>query len=129
VSTINEEAEAWAEDQFTAKVNIPAGYRPIWAKVAWSALKGKNENREFNFAFSVAGKSEGIEHKAFPTYDGVILRLSGTADWPEGVPVSGRVHGAWDGAMYLEVTLTCERTAEALDDVASSYLAGLACGL
>jgi hypothetical protein len=31
------------------------------------------------------------------------------------MPVSGRVHGAWDGAMYVEATLTCERTPEALD--------------
>src|SRR5262249_40290051 len=30
-------------------------------------------------------------------------------------PVSGRVHGAWDGAMYVEATLTCERTPEAMD--------------
>lgn len=114
VSTVNEEAEAWAEDQFTSTINIPAGYRPLWAKVAWSALRGKDENREFNFAFSVAGKSENKEHTVV-TFDGVILRLSGTADWPQGVPVSGRIHGAWDGAMYVEVTLTCERTTEALD--------------
>ena len=82
--------------------------------MAWSALQGKAENREFNFAFSVAGKSENKEHTVI-TFDGVILRLSGTADWPQGVPVSGRIHGAWDGTMYVEVTLTCERTAEALD--------------
>jgi hypothetical protein len=35
--------------------------------------------------------------------------------WPQGVPVSGRVHGAWDGAMYVQITLTCRRTAEAYD--------------
>jgi hypothetical protein len=114
-STTNEDAEAWAEDQFASTINIPAGYRPLWGKVAWSALRGKNENREFNFAFSLGGKSEGIEHTAFPTYDGVILQFSGKADWPQGMPVSGRVHGAWDGAMYVEATITCERTPEAFD--------------
>lgn len=113
-STTNEDAEAWAEDQFSSIINIPAGYRPLWGKVAWSGLKGKNENREFNFAFSLGGKSQGVEHKV-PTYDGVYLQFSGTADWPQGMPVSGRVHGAWDGAMYVEATLTCERTPEALD--------------
>ena len=99
-STTNEEAEAWAEDQFSATINVPAGYRPILAHVVWSGLKGKKENREFNFAFSVGAQSEAPEKEyTIPTYDGVLLRLSGY-DWPQGVPVSGRVHGAWDGAMY-----------------------------
>jgi hypothetical protein len=31
------------------------------------------------------------------------------------VPVSGRVHGAWDGAMYVQATLSCMRTTEAMD--------------
>jgi len=114
VSKLNEEDDAWAEDQFTATINVPDGYRPTWAKVAWSALRGENENREFNFAFSVGGRSQNIEHTV-PTYDGVVLQLPGNADWPQGVPASGRVHGAWDGAMYVQVTLTCVRTAEALD--------------
>ena len=104
----------WGEDQFTSMINVPAGYRPTWAKVAWSGLRGKYENREFNFAFSVAGRSQGIEHTV-ATYDGVVLRLQADSDWPQGVPVSGRVHGAWDGAMYVQVTLSCIRTAEALD--------------
>jgi hypothetical protein len=114
VSKLNEEDEQWGEDQFASMINIPGGYRPTWAKVAWSALEGKNEDREFNFAFSVAGRSEGIEHTV-ATYDGVVLRLRGDSDWPQGVPVTGRVHGAWDGAMYVQVTLSCVRTAEALD--------------
>jgi len=114
-STTNEEAEAWAEDQFSATINVPAGYRPILAHVVWSGLKGKKENREFNFAFSVGAQSEAPEKEyTIPTYDGVLLRLSGY-DWPQGVPVSGRIHGAWDGAMYVQMRLTCERTTEALD--------------
>jgi hypothetical protein len=113
-STTNEDVDQWAEDQFTATMNIPAGYRPGWAKVAWSALRGKQENREFNFAFSVGGKSQGIEHTV-NTYDGVVLQLDTGYDWPQGVPVSGRLHGAWDGAMYIQVTLKCVRTPEALD--------------
>jgi hypothetical protein len=113
-STLNEDADAWAEDQFTATINVPAGYRPVWTKVAWSGLRGKDENREFNFAFSVGGKSQGIEHTV-NTYDGVVLQLDAAYDWPQGVPVSGRLHGAWDGAMYAQVTLRCLRTSEALD--------------
>jgi hypothetical protein len=113
-STINEDAEAWGEDQFSATINIPAGYRPVWAKVGWSGLVGKQENRGFNFAFAIGGKSQGIEHTV-NTYDGVVLQLDADSDWPQGVPVSGRVHGAWDGAMYVQATLKCMRTAEALD--------------
>jgi len=114
VSKTNEDDEQWGEDQFTSMISIPAGYRPLGAKVAWSGLRGKTENREFNFAFSVGGKSEGIEHTVV-TYDGVVLRLPTTSDWPQGVPVSGRIHGSWDGAMYVQVTLSCMRTSEALD--------------
>jgi hypothetical protein len=113
-STVNEDAEAWAEDQFTSTINIPAGYRPTWAKVAWSGLRGKEENREFNFAFSIAGKSQGIEHTVV-TYDGVVLGLDTEFDWPQGVPISGRLHGTWDGAMYVQANLKCVRTSEALD--------------
>lgn len=113
-STLNEDAENWAEDQFSATINIPAGYRPTWAKVAWSGLQGKKENREFNFAFSVGGKSEGIEHTVV-TYDGVVLNLDAEFNWPQGVPISGRLHGAWDGAMYVQANLKCVRTKEALD--------------
>jgi hypothetical protein len=113
-STVNEDAEAWAEDQFSSTINIPAGYRPLWGKVAWSALEGK-PNQEFNFAFSLGGKSQNNVEFTDRTYDGVFLQFSGKADWPQGMPVSGRVHGAWDGAMYVEATLTCERSPEALD--------------
>jgi hypothetical protein len=114
-STINEEAEAWAEDQFSSTINIPAGYRPLWGKVAWSGLVSTKEKRQFNFAFSLGGKSQNNVEHTVPTYDGVLLQFSGKADWPQGMPVSGRVHGAWDGAMYVEATLTCERTPEAMD--------------
>jgi hypothetical protein len=113
-STINEDAENWAEDQFSAIINIPTGYRPTWSKVAWSGLQGKKENREFNFAFSIAGKSQGIEHTVV-TYDGVVLNLDAQFDWPQGVPISGRLRGTWDGAMYVQATLKCVRTQEALD--------------
>ena len=62
------------------------------------------------------GRSEGKESPTWCENEaGVVLRLRGDADWPQGVPVSGRVHGAWDGAMYVQVTLSCMRTAEALD--------------
>ena len=114
VSKLNEEDEGWGEDQFAQMINIPAGYRPTWAKVGWSGLRGKTENREFNFAFAIGGKSQGIEHETV-TYDGVVLQMPATADWPQGVPISGRVHGAWDGAMYVQATLSCMRTAEALN--------------
>jgi hypothetical protein len=114
VSKLNEDDDAWGEDQFTSTINIPKGYRPTWAKVAWSGLQGKSENRDFNFAFSIAGLSQGIEHTT-PTYDGVVLRLRGDSDWPQGVPVAGRVHGAWDGAMYVQATVSCTRTTEAMD--------------
>src|SRR5262249_8175604 len=60
-STINEEAEAWGEDQFASTINIPAGYLPLWAKVAWSALVSDKETRQFDFAFSVGGQSAYIE--------------------------------------------------------------------
>lgn len=114
-STINEEAEAWAEDQFSSTINIPAGYRPLWGKVAWSGLQSTKETRQFNFAFSLGGKSQNNVEHTVATYDGVPLQFSGKADWPQGMPVSGRIHGAWDGAMYVEATLTCERTPEAMD--------------
>lgn len=117
VSTANEEAEQWAEDQFTETVNVPAGYTPEWARVAWSALQGKEENREFNFAFAVGGISEPPADKEHTvnTYNGVVLQMPVGTTWPQGVPVTGRVHGAWDGAMYVQITLTCRRTAEAYD--------------
>jgi hypothetical protein len=112
VSTENEDDNQWAEDQFTALINIPEGYRPEWAKVAWSALQG--EGSEFNFAFSVGGRSQNQEHRV-PTFDGVVLQLPLGESWPNGVPVSGRVHGHWDSCMYVQATLRCARTAEALD--------------
>jgi hypothetical protein len=110
-----EDKEAGAKGAFTGSINIPAGYRPTWAKVAWSALSGKNEeNPRFNFSFALAGKSQNnVEHTVL-TQDGVVLQLSGN-EWPEGVTVSGRVRGAWDGAMYVHVNLNCVRTTEALD--------------
>jgi hypothetical protein len=111
-STTNESEDQWGEDQFTSTIKIPDGYRPIWAKVAWSALQGTTANEEFNFAFSVGGKSQDNEHTV-RTYDGIVLKLGDS--WPQGVPVSGRIRGAWDGTMYVQVTLHCERTAEALD--------------
>jgi hypothetical protein len=116
VSTINEDAEGWAEDQFTGTVSVPQGYRPTWAKVTWSGLKGPKEDREFDFAFSVAGKTEGVEYKERTSGShGVVLRLDEPADWPQGVPISGRLHGAWDGAVYVQASLGCVRTSEALD--------------
>jgi hypothetical protein len=117
VSTTSEEAEQWAEDQFTDTINVPAGYTPEWARVAWSALKGKEENREFNFTFAVGGISEPPETKEHTrvTWNGVVLQMPVGTTWPQGLPVSGRVHGAWDGAMYVQITLTCRRTAEAYD--------------
>ncbi len=114
VSKINEEDNNTGEDHFTSLIDIPQGYRPTWLKVAWSGLQNKDANYRFNFAFSVAGRSQGIVHRT-ATFDGVVLRLRGDTDWPQGVPVSGRVHGHWDGAMYVQVTLHCTRTAEALD--------------
>ncbi|MHC2297251.1 hypothetical protein [Rhizobium mongolense] len=112
VSTENEDSEQWAEDQFTAMIAVPDGYRPEWAKVAWSALEGTGN--EFNFAFSVGGKSQNQEHRV-TTFDGVLLQLPLGQSWPQGVPVSARVHGHWDKCMYVQVTLSCIRTAEALD--------------
>lgn len=117
VSTTNEDFEQWAEDQFTDLINVPAGYSPEWARVAWSGLKGKSENREFNFTFAVGGVSEppATKEHTVPTYNGVVLQMPAGTTWPQGVPVSGRVHGSWDGAMYVQVTLTCRRTSEAYD--------------
>jgi hypothetical protein len=115
-STLNrgKDEKAGAKDAFTGTINIPAGYRPTWAKVAWSALAGKKEDRGFNLSFAVGGKSQNnVEHTVL-TQDGVVLQLTGHP-WPQGVTVSGRVHGAWDGAMYLHVNVICVRTAEALD--------------
>jgi len=114
-SKIFEDAEQWGEDSFSDLINVPKGYRPMAARVAWSGLRGKNENREFNFSFAVGGRSEEGREHTIPTYDGVVLQLRADADWPQGVPVSGRVHGSWDGAMYTHVTLSCMRTNEALD--------------
>lgn len=114
VAEISDELENEGEAAFNSTINIPEDYRPIWAKVAWSALRGKPENREFNFAFSVGGNSQGIEYTVM-TYDGVVLQLPAGSSWPQGVPVSGRLRGAWDGAVYVQVRLTCVRTTEALD--------------
>ncbi|MBK6900030.1 MAG: hypothetical protein IPH09_12435 [bacterium] len=77
VSTSAEDLEQWAEDQFTDTINVPAGYTPEWARVAWSALRGKLENREFNFAFAVGGISEPPANKEHTvnTYNGVVLQL------------------------------------------------------
>jgi len=113
-STLNEDAQAWAEDQFTSTINIPKGYRPYWAKVAWSGIESPNEKRDFNFAFSVAGQSPGIVYTDAISA-GVPFQLNVHSDWPQGVPVSGRVRGTWDGAMYVHVTMSCIRTAEAMD--------------
>lgn len=117
VSTTNEDFEQWAEDQFTDVINVPAGYTPEWARVAWSGLRGAKENREFNFTFAVGGMSEPPADKehTVATYNGVVLQMPSGTTWPQGVPVSGRVHGSWDGAMYVQVTLTCRRTSEAYD--------------
>jgi hypothetical protein len=117
VAKLNEESENWGEDQFTDTINVPDGYTPEWARVAWSGLLGKLENRSFNFAFAVGGISEPPETKEHtrPTWNGVVLQLPPATTWPQGVPVSGRVHGSWDGAMYVHVTLTCRRTGEAYD--------------
>jgi hypothetical protein len=112
VSTENEDDEQWAEDQFTAMISVPEGYRPDWAKVAWSALEGAGN--EFNFAFSIGGESQHQEHRV-PTYDGVLLRLPADTSWPQGLPISARVHGHWDSCMYVQATLYCVRTPEALD--------------
>lgn len=114
-SKMSEDANQWDEDAFNDIVNIPTGYRPMSAKVAWSGLKGKQENREFNFSFAVGGRSQANYEHTVLTYDGVELTLRADTDWPQGVPVTGRVHGAWDGAMYVHVNITCMRTAEALD--------------
>ena len=99
-SNLNEDAEQWAEDQFNSTINIPAGYRPWWAKVAWSALTGKKENREFNFAFSIAGKSQGIEHTVV-TYDGVVLNLDAEFEYEAGDPTGYRAGEAKPGGQSL----------------------------
>jgi hypothetical protein len=119
-STVTDNAGASSGDQLNSTINIPAGYRPISAKVAWSGYRNPSaalppgELRPFNLAFSVGGKSQGIEHTV-ETYDGVVLKLDDNSDWPQGVPVSGRIPPAWHGAVYVQVTLSCVRTAEALD--------------
>lgn len=117
VSKLNEDSDNWGEDQFTDTINVPGGYAPEWARVAWSGLLGKLENRSFNFAFAVGGISEppATKEHTVPTWNGVVLQLPAGTSWPQGVPVAGRVHGSWDGAMYVQVTLTCRRTAEAYD--------------
>ena len=114
VSKLNEEDEGWGEDQFTSMINIPDGYHPTWARVLWSGLRGKSTNQEFNFAFAVGGQSENVEYGPTLSHGIRVLALRGF-DWPQGVPVSGRVHGTWDGAMYVHVALYCVRTWEALE--------------
>jgi hypothetical protein len=112
-SVENEDDEQWAEDQFTAMINVPDGYKPVWAKVAWSGLEGSGN--EFNFAFSIAGRSQNQDHRV-PTFDGVAFDLPWEGSWPNGVPVSGRVHGHWDSCMYVQANLKCIRTGEAYDN-------------
>lgn len=108
VSTINEDANGKAEDQFTAMINVPEGYRAEFAKVMWSGISGG----AFNFAFAVGGRSELTPYETADR--AVFLDLSGK-EWPQGVPISGRLRGAWDGAMYVQALLPCVRTSEALD--------------
>jgi hypothetical protein len=111
-SSTNEDADAWGEDQFTAMISIPEGYRPEFAKVMWSGLVSTKESRAFDFSFAVGGRSELVP---YPNADGAVFRDLSGKEWPQGVPISGRLHGAWDGAMYVQALLPCVRTAEALD--------------
>jgi hypothetical protein len=120
-----EEAEQWSQDNFSETIAVPEGYAPQWAKVSWSADVKENQSffpprpnapaTNFNIAFAVGGVSGGPEVTYDqPTFVGVVLQLSGN-EWPQGVPVSGRVHGHWDKTLYVQVTLTCIRTENALN--------------
>lgn len=113
VSELNEDVDEFAEAQFSDAINVPAGYWPRQARVLWSALQGTNSTIGFNFAFAVGGASVNVEHIVATPNPPVTLPLP-IGPWPQGVPVSGRLHGAWDGAMHVHVWLTCERTAEAM---------------
>ena len=103
----------------------PCGLSSDLGKGCVERPQGKKENREFNFAFSVAGKSQGIEHTVV-TYDGVVLSLDPQYDSPPGCTRLGttsrrvgRRHVCAGDAILCSHSGSARR-------VATSYLAGVA---
>jgi hypothetical protein len=107
-SAPNEEAEDYGEAVISETINIPEGYRPKSGTVYASGLP----NSSFDFSLAVGGVRVVEAPGAYDVNKE--FELATIQAWPQGVPVSARVHGAGDNTMAVQVTLLCERTPEAV---------------
>jgi hypothetical protein len=118
--------ENTAEDTVADMIAIPSGYKPIDGDAIVSPHPA--QRRYFDVVMAVGG-DVAID---WADEDSPLLRLPENGDaprfrecevefdwslgWPNGVPVSVRAHGHFDKTLVAQVTLRCERTAEALDN-------------
>lgn len=111
-SAPSEEAEEFGEDTISDTIAIPDGYQPESGTAIVSLLK---ETDDFDIYLAVGG------YGLIDT-DDIVSRGTGSQNfifdpseaWPNGVPVSGRVHGHFDKTMVAQVTLRCRRMSEAM---------------
>jgi hypothetical protein len=105
-----------AEESVGDTISIPAGYRPVSGTVIVSTIKAEFEDLDAYLAvggqtvITFDGTSEPKPYKQDDfNFDPIAL-------WPQGVPVSLVSHGAFDKTLIAQITLKCERTAEAFTD-------------
>jgi hypothetical protein len=111
-----------AEDTVADMIAIPAGYKPVDGYAIVSPHPA--QANYFDVVMAVGGEVvidwtgvDGLFQRAeqdAPRYREGELEFDRALVWPTGVPVSVRAHGHFDKTLVAQVTLTCERTAEAL---------------
>jgi len=108
-SAPSEEGEGESEDTFADKVAVPDGYRPVSGTVISSAIKASTK---LDFSLAVGGVAV-IEQSGHAYLNRIFRIPAGGETWPNGVPISARVHGHFDKTMAVQIVVRCERTAEA----------------
>jgi hypothetical protein len=109
-STPDESAnEDTSEEAVQDTINIPEGYRPVSGNVIVSSINIGSDHLDVVMA---VGGQEVIQVEDVDTMLGE-FEFDPADQWPQGVPVSLRSHGAFDKTLIAQIALRCERTAEA----------------
>lgn len=109
-SAPSEETESWSQDAVADIIAIPPGYKPVDGHAVFSAHP---HNVAIVDVFMAVG-GHVILDRAGVNFDEGEIDFDPAHTWPNGVPVTIRGVGHFDKTLTAQVSLRCQRTAEAL---------------